>query len=151
MTDQLGKETEAAERGQQRDLDDDAEVKQLLDQFARAITSGDGRAAARLWDVPALVISDEAIHSAGSLGEIERFFGGSKEQYNRLGIVDTRADVVHLEWVTDRIAMVRVRWPWLDGQGRETGEETSTYVLRRDGEGNLKVRSVIMHGAAPKH
>jgi ketosteroid isomerase-like protein len=151
MTDQLGKETDAAERDQRRDLDDDAEVKQLLDQFARAVTSGDGRAIARLWDSPALVVSDEAVRSVASLGEVEQFFSGAKDQYNRLGIVDTRADVTRLDWATDRIAVVRVRWPWLDAEGRENGEETSTYVLRRDDAGNLKVRAVIMHGAAPKH
>ena len=151
MTDQLGKETEVAARAQDRDLDDDGDVKQLLEQFARALTSGDGRAIARLWDVPALVIGDEAVHSVASREEVERFFSGAKDQYNEMGIVDTRPDIKRLDWVTDKIAMVRVRWPWVDGQGRESGEETSTYVLRREDDGGLKIRAVIMHGAAPRH
>jgi hypothetical protein len=43
---------------------------------------------------------------------------------------------------------VEVRWPYLDEQGKEVGEETSTYALRRDETGILKLQTAIMHGAA---
>ena len=52
-----------------------------------------------------------------------------------------------LEWVTDRMALVDVRWPWLDADGAENGEESSTYALRRGDDGRLKIRMVVMHGA----
>ena len=61
--------------------------------------------------------------------------------------VDTRADIVRSEWSSDRIAIVSVRWPLIDRNRREIGYEGSTYTLRRDDGGTLRIRSVVMHGA----
>jgi hypothetical protein len=127
---------------------DQAEVQQVLDQMARALISGDGRAVARLWEPPALVLSDQEVHSVASSEEVEKFFGGAKDQYNQMGIVDTRPDIQRLTWPTRRMAIVDVRWPWLDANGRESGSETSTYTFRRDDSGQLKLRVVVMHGVA---
>jgi hypothetical protein len=126
----------------------EAEVQGLLDRMARALTSGDGRAAAQLWDTPALVLSDQGVHAVASNAEVQQFFGGAKEQYNQLGIVDTRPEIQRLTWPTQRLAIVEVRWPWLDAHGRESGSETSTYTFRRDDSGQLKLRAVVMHGIA---
>ena len=127
---------------------DQAEVQQVLDQMARALISGDGRAVARLWEPPALVLSDQEVHSVASSEEVAKFFGGAKDQYNQMGIVDTRPDIQRLTWPTQRMAIVEVRWPWLDANGRESGSETSTYTFRRDDSGQLKLRVVVMHGVA---
>jgi hypothetical protein len=127
---------------------EEAEVQGLLDQLARAVTSGDGRAAARHWEVPALVLSDQGVHAISSSAEVEQFFGGAKQQYNDLGIVDTRADIQRITWPTRRLAIVEVRWPWLDANGRESGSETSTYTFRRDDSGQLKLRTAVLHGVA---
>ncbi|HEV8599718.1 MAG TPA: hypothetical protein VGQ69_10190 [Gemmatimonadales bacterium] len=125
-----------------------AEVQALLNRMARAITQGDGKTVASMWAVPALVLGDTEARAVGTLDEVKAFFGGAKEQYNAKGIVDTRAEIRELKWLTPRIALVEVRWPYLDEQGKEVGEETSTYALRRDETGILKLQTAIMHGAA---
>jgi ketosteroid isomerase-like protein len=122
-------------------------VQEFLDQFANALTAGDGRTIATMWETPALVISDQNVMAVTSRQEVEQFFSGAKELYNRMGIADTRAEIVRLDWATDRIAMVEVRWPYLDAQNHEVGEESSTYTLRRDDQGDLKLRAVAMHGS----
>jgi ketosteroid isomerase-like protein len=127
---------------------DRTEVQQLLDQMARSLTSGDGQAVARLWEAPALVLSDQGAHAVTTAAEVEKFFEGAKEQYNQLGVVDTRPEIQRLSWPTDRLAIAEVRWPWLDAGGREAGSETSTYTFRRDENGRLKLRAVVMHGVA---
>jgi hypothetical protein len=116
--------------------------------MARAVVTGDGPAVAKLWEVPALVVGDEAVIPVSALSEVEQFFGGAKEQYNASGITDTRPEIVHLEWATPRIALVEVRWPYLDAEGRQRGSEISTYAMRRDITGALKLRAAIMHGAS---
>jgi hypothetical protein len=83
-----------------------AEVQAFLDRLSRALTGGDGAAAA------------------------------------------TRAEIVELDWLTHRIAIVQVRWPQLNARGKEVGEETSTYTLRRDESGGLRLQVAIMHGAS---
>jgi hypothetical protein len=112
------------------DGDEDA-VRVMLERFARAITSGDGRAAAACWDVPALVVSDEGSRAVGSAAEVAAFFGGAREQYNRQGVTDTRPEVECIEWHSARLASVTVRWPYLDAEGKELGRsESSVYLVR---------------------
>jgi len=38
--------------------------------------------------------------------------------------------------------------PHLDGQGNEVGEEVTTYALRRDETGALKVQVALMQGVS---
>jgi hypothetical protein len=130
---------------------DRAEVQTLLDKLARALTAGDGKKVAALWEVPALVIGVDGVIAVNALAEVERFFGGARAQYNAQGIVDTRGDIVRLDWANERIATVSVRWPYIDQEGREHGAEQSTYTLRRDDDGDLKIRAVTMHGVTERH
>jgi hypothetical protein len=129
----------------------DREVHAYLESFARALTAGDSRALAAMWDVPAVVVSDQGLHAVASVDEVEAFFAGAKQQYNERGITDTRPDVVGLDWATDRIAIVTVRWPYLDEKGREMGAESSTYTLRRDDAGDLKMVAIVMRGGTQPH
>jgi hypothetical protein len=142
-------DTEGA--GKKASDDDEADVQAFLDRMARALTAGDGRTIAKMWETPALVVGDEMLMAVRTPEEVERFFSGAKDQYNKMGITDTRADIVRLTWATHRIVLVQVRWPYLDARGEEVGEETSTYTLKRNQAGELKLCAAVMHGAAPKH
>lgn len=125
--------------------DDDA-VRAMLQRLARAVVSGDGRGAAACWEVPALVVAAEGNRAVSSLAEVEAFFGGAREQYNRQGIADTRPEVECIEWHTAQLASVTVRWPWLDAQGRDTGRsEASVYLVRAAG-GTAKICVAAMLG-----
>jgi len=128
------------------DVRRDTSIQDFLDQLGRALTSGDGSAAAGLWAAPALVIGDDMERAIASVDELVAWFGGAKAQYNARGIVETRAEIVRLTWPTERMAIVEVRWPYFDAHGDEIGDETSTYTLRRDDAGALKLRVAVMHG-----
>jgi ketosteroid isomerase-like protein len=131
--------------------DDEGDVQAFLDKMAKALTAGDGRTIATMWETPALVVGDEMLMVVRTAQEVERFFSGAKDQYNKMGITDTRGDITRLTWATGRIAIVQVRWPYLDAKGEEVGEETSTYTLKRNQAGDLKLCAAVMHGTAPKH
>jgi hypothetical protein len=130
---------------------DDAAVRALLQRMARALTIGDAATLASLWAAPALIVGPDGTQAIGTVEELTEIFGGAKDQYNARGVVDTRPDVVSLRWATDCIAIVEVRWPWLDDHGNEVGEETSTYTITREGIDGLKIRVAVMHGAVTKH
>jgi len=130
---------------------DNAALRALLAKLARALTSGDGKAAAAIWATPALVIGDDMALTVGSSADIQDVFGGAKAQYNARGITDTRPDILRLDWVTHRIAIVEVRWPYLAADGDEVGEETSTYIIRREPDGQLAIRAAVLHGEAATH
>jgi hypothetical protein len=130
---------------------EDAAVQRFFDRLARALTSGDGHAAAAMWELPALIVGDQEVRPLAQQDELESMFAGAKNQYNARGVTGTRAHILRLDWATEAIAIVKVRWPYLDPGGHEVGEETSTYVLRRDDAGRLKLRSAVYHGAVTKH
>lgn len=127
--------------------DESARVQDLLNRFARALTAGDGEGVADLWETPAFVIGSGMARAVSARAEVVEFFGGGKEQYNSLGITDTRAEIQRLDWVSEDLVVVDVRWPYLNAQGEEIGEERSTYTLLGDAQGQLKIRSVLMRGA----
>jgi hypothetical protein len=139
----------------QRDQDQPADqpysddVLQFFDAYALALLRGDERAIAAMWEAPALVVGDAGVQAIASTDEIERFFAGAKDEYAARHITGTRADVQRLEWVTDRIAIARVWWPYLDEHGHQIGAESSTYTLRRDDHGQLRLRVATMHGESP--
>lgn len=125
---------------------DEEPIRQMLQSFARAFTTGDGPGAADCWEVPALVANDDGTRAVSSLPEVATFFAGAKEQYNKQGVAGTRPEVQCVEWHTDRIASVTVSWPYLDGEGRELGRsESSTYLVRVT-HGQAKIFAALMQG-----
>jgi hypothetical protein len=68
---------------------DNAAVRALLARLARALTSGDGKAAAAMWATPALVIGDDMALTVSSTTDLQDVFGGAKAHYNARGITDT--------------------------------------------------------------
>ncbi|MEJ7598722.1 MAG: hypothetical protein WKG01_12510 [Kofleriaceae bacterium] len=123
-----------------------AEVQDVLDRMARALTTGDGAGVAGCWGAPAFVVSAEMVKAVASLDEVAAFFGGAADQYTSRGIVNTRGDIVDEEWIGDGIVTVKVRWPYLDAAGNEIGAEASDYTLRRNDAGKLEIRCVVMRG-----
>lgn len=126
--------------------DDDLGVQAYLDRFAEALTAGDGEAIAAMWQAPAFVLGADMARVVNSSAEVAEFFGGAREQYNAMGVTDTKAEIVRLDEVNDRLVMVRVHWPWLDAEGNEVGGETSTYTLSREKDEDWKLRVAVMHG-----
>jgi hypothetical protein len=97
------------------------------------------------------VLGDDMALTIRSSAEIRDVFASAKPQYNARGITDTRPDLLRLDWITHRLAIVEVRWPYLAADGEEIGEETSTYVIRREPDGRLAIRAAVMHGEAATH
>lgn len=125
---------------------DRAAVQDYLDRFATAMTSGDTTAMASLWGVPAFAIGPNEARVVQSEAEVEAFFAGAKDMYNQRGIMDTRAEILDLDWVSENLVIVTVRWPYLDQNEKEVGEESSSYTLLRGEDGGFKVRVLTMRG-----
>jgi hypothetical protein len=133
-------------RGARTERERHGEVQDLLDRYAKAITGGDGDAAAAMWELPGYLIGPDLVMAIERPQQITQFFGEAKEAYNAYGIESTRPEILDEEWVGDRLVIVRVRWPYLDETRREVGAERSDYTLRRDNSGKLTIRSVLMRG-----
>lgn len=125
----------------------DQAIRDMLQRFARAFTSGDGPGAAACWEVPALVVAEDGSRAIATLKEVGAFFGGARTQYNEQGVMGTRADVTCVEWFTPRLASVEVTWPYLDAQGREIGKaESSVYIVRIAADGQARITVAVLKG-----
>jgi ketosteroid isomerase-like protein len=125
--------------------DDDAQVIEFFERLGAALSQGDARAIASAWAAPALVVDDAGVVPVHSVDEVEKFFAGARAQYEDRGIAATRAEIVRVTWVGKRTALAEVRWPLLDKKNAEVGEERSTYTLRANDAGELKIRVALSH------
>lgn len=123
----------------------DREVDIFLHLLGRALVEGDALTVSTMYETPALVLADAGVQAIARREEIERFFAGAREQYHRRGVTMTRPEVEQREWVGEKVVLVRVRWPYVSAEGRELGGERSTYALRRDDTGALRIRAVLAH------
>jgi hypothetical protein len=130
----------------EHDVAGNSDVQEFVHQFAWALTSGDGRAAAALWALPSIMLGDSTVQTIMDRDELERMFRNARDHYNAAGIHDTRGEIRKIDWMSTRVVLVHVRWPYLDASGAERGEEHSSYLLRRDDHGDLKLHVAIMHG-----
>ena len=124
-----------------------ADIQEFLEELGRLLVEGNSKAIAAMWGVPALVVHDDGVRAIQSTEEVEKFFEGAKDQYNARGITSTYPEVQATNWISDRVVIVEVRWPWVDANGKSRGYETSTYTLRRDDGQALKLHVAVMHGA----
>lgn len=124
----------------------DPELQELFDRFTEALTEGNGRVVADMWETPAYFIGDEMIRCEEDPREVEKFFGAAKDMYEAKGITHTRAELGPVDWLTDKILEVDVRFPYLDRQGNELGEESSRYTVRRAENGEYRLCVAVMRG-----
>ena len=129
----------------------DQEVQDYLDRYARALTAGDGETVASMWEVPAIVVGEDEAIAITELQQVSDFFGAAKPMYTQRGILTTRAELIDVDRIGDNLVNCLVRWPHLDANEEEIGEESSNYTLRRGSDGQLKMRVVVMRGEKPKH
>lgn len=121
-----------------------ADVHDFFSRFGQAVSRGEPDEAADLWDFPALVLADQGARALASRREIAQFYAAQKEHYAARGVAHTRAEVLRVERLSERMLQVLVRWPYFDEQGQERGSETTSYVLRADDAGELKVRLALI-------
>ena len=97
-----------------------------------------------MWELPALVLADPGARALASRREVEQFYAAQKEHYVARGVANTRPDVLRIDRLSERMLQVLVRWPYLDESGQERGSETTSYVLRSDDAGELKIRAALI-------
>ena len=123
-------------------------VHQFFRDFSFALTEGDIASLKSRWALPSYIVGNAMQLVIKSENEIEKLFAGTKEQYNRRGITEALADIESIQWLTDKIALVGVRWPYYNREGHEIGEESSCYTLKVMPEGNLQIVCAVMQGAS---
>src|SRR5687767_10334166 len=93
-----------------RTMAKDDDLRALVEEYGRALSRCDLPAIAAAWEVPALVLADQGSIAVESTHQIETFFGAATQQYRDQGIVSTTPEIARVEWLSELVAEVRVRW-----------------------------------------
>jgi hypothetical protein len=120
-------------------------IQSMLNAFGRELTAGKGKEIAERFALPAFVVGDDMAMPITEKEQIAKFFGQGPEQYNKLGIVDTRPEIDQIEPLTEKLYSVDVRWPYIHADGHETAGEASRYLVQLDDD-DVRIRAVTMRG-----
>src|SRR5690242_9768026 len=108
------------------------EVQDFFNELAKALTVGDGDAVAAHWETPGLLIGAHCVRPMSTQEDVAEFFCRAHEKYNEHGVTSTRADLLDVVPVGERIVLVSVRWAHLAPKEGEVGHESFDYTLRRN-------------------
>jgi hypothetical protein len=121
----------------------DEDLRAFLEEYGRALSRCDLPAIAAAWECPALVLDDQGVIAVDSTEQIENFFAAASQLYRDQGIVSTSPEISRVEWVSELIAEVRVRWlRWAAEERR--GVELSQYTVRLDADRRPRIRVALM-------
>lgn len=122
------------------------DVTNFFLRFARALMAGDIKKIAQCWALPSLAVGDSFSMAMTTTTDIETLFAGIKQQYQVRGIAEAKPIVQSLTWATELMAVVDIRWPYIDRHGAEIGAESSIYTVKRDETGEVKILCALMKG-----
>lgn len=114
----------------------DPNLQVFLDHFTQCLTAGDGQGAAACFEYPGLMVMSNlpkygASQVLADANQVADFFAQAPDNYHARGIEETFANVEDYWQVADHLALVRVRFPYIDSDGNDMGDgETSLYVIR---------------------
>jgi hypothetical protein len=120
------------------------EIEQLLTNTADALGRGDASAVAELWEVPALVLSEQGAVPVAARAEVESFFTSAIADYRSRGLFGVRPKLLACTQLSASLYAVNVRWQSLDVAGVEEGSsEESHYILQRCADGQYRFRVAL--------
>lgn len=115
-------------------------IGEMLTSLGKAVSIGDMNGVSGTYIFPALFMSDEKSFVMNNADELEKMFAQGQKWYIEQGIVETRAELVKIDELTETIAAVDVSWPGFDKDGNRTDyTETSHYILQFD-NGKPRIR-----------
>ncbi|PRB17308.1 hypothetical protein [Microbacterium sp. MYb62] len=113
----------------------DDRISDYLTRYADSLTAFDAETAAGLWSAPGMIVNDR---TSGVLDSRDAMVDGLRQSYpiyQRLGLASVGFELLERRDLSDRLALVRVRWLFFDAGGAQLTDTDSYYLLRDEAEG----------------
>lgn len=110
-------------------------LSEFFDRYAEALRAFDAEAAARLWGLPGMLITDEFAGALESRADLADALASSYPLYRRLGLDSAVPEIRAISALTDRISTVRLRWSYLDDADELIVTSDYEYLVRDDADG----------------
>jgi hypothetical protein len=124
------------------------DIDSLTDFFGRyavALTTGDLVAVAGCYALPGMVVSDSYSFTFSSPAAVALSFLGAAPAYSDQRIVAAHAQLRDVQPLSDALAMVAVRWEYLDSAGNAVPGESFRYLIRTDAAGPRITTVIATH------
>ena len=122
---------------------DEGKIKDLLERIGIALSTGDLPGITSCWAVPALVLSDQGVTAVSESREVEQFFAQATEWYHAQGLTATRPELERVDWLSEKLASIDVRWPSFNSSGQEKFSERSHYIVQLGQDGQARIRVAL--------
>ena len=119
------------------------QVKQPLERYDEALSTGDLASITGCWEVPGLVLADDGAITMSDKGQLEGFFARAIGWYQSRRLMATRPELERAVALTERLTLVTVRWPSFDHAGIERPSERSHYILRLGNDGRHRIQVAL--------
>ena len=113
----------------------DERLADFFHRYAETLRDFDAEATARLWGLPGMIVTDDFAGALESRADMAAGLASAHPLYKLLGLASAVPELRTVNDLTDRIAMVQVRWSYRDETGTEIVTTDYEYLLRDDADG----------------
>ena len=117
----------------------------FFDSYGAALTSGDVSGVAGCYALPGMVVADTYSFTFTSPAAVALSFLGAAPAYSEQHIVAAHAQLLEVQPLSDVLAMVAVRWEYLDSEGNAVPGESYRYLIRCGADGPRITTVIATH------
>lgn len=110
--------------------------------LGEALSAGNLDIIKKYWAIPSYILSDRLTALMSSSEDLEKYYSAKKKEYTKRTISTARSEILRVQWMTDQIIVVHVKWSLLDKSAKEIGEESALYTLKSDQNAKLKIHTM---------
>lgn len=106
-------------------------IDDYLTPYAESLARFSAEASAALWDLPGVIVTDDATGVLTSREDMVAGLERSYPLYRALGLASVSHEILDHRWLSEQVVDVHARWHFYDSAGQELTDSTAHDVLRR--------------------
>jgi hypothetical protein len=111
----------------------------FFENYAKALEQYDTKGLAFMYNIPCLMLSDDATSLFNNAGKLEGFFNQGAGFYKQFGIAIVRHEIWSKRELTDRIVNVKVNWQYADALKQPIYNCDYHYTMKLDRNDQYKI------------
>ena len=119
------------------------QITNFFETYAHALEIYDTKGMAFLYNIPCIMLSDEATTLFNDAGKLEGFFNQGVTFYKQFGIAHVRPEVWNMRAWAEKIVNVKVNWQYFDKHMHPIYNCDYFYVLKLDKNSHWRITQSV--------
>jgi len=120
---------------------DITEVREWLNRYAATLAHGSASDIAAYWEIPAHLFTESEDITFETAFKVEAHASHEQLYYETTGVHYVIPGVEQYDELGPDLVALQVTWTNMDYDDNYIGSDRANYVLHRDGEGSLRIRT----------